>query len=252
MSVNNILRTSLVALGVFTGVALSAGSAEACGGLFCSATNPVNQAAERIIFAKNDDGTVTAAIEIMYEGPAHEFAWVLPVPAGQVDVAVSSKILLDRLDNQSNPQYNLNTQFADGCPVAVSAPTPGGSFQDAEDAEPGSVQVVAEGNAGPYTYAQLMVDPLLPNPEDAAIAWLELNQFDVGKLAPELLREYLQSGQNLLAFKLQKGKNSGSVRPVLLTYKSDQPLIPIKPTAVAANEDMGVKVWVLGDSRAIP
>ncbi|MEN9581579.1 MAG: hypothetical protein RJA70_4588, partial [Pseudomonadota bacterium] len=36
------------------------------------------------------------------------------------------------------------------------------------------------------------------------------------------------------------------------TYKSDQPLIPIKPTAVAANEDMGVKVWVLGDSRAIP
>ena len=42
--------------------------AHACG-VFCSATNPVNQAAEQIIFSQNDDGTVTAVIQIMYEGP---------------------------------------------------------------------------------------------------------------------------------------------------------------------------------------
>ena len=29
-------------------------------------------------------------------------------------------------------------------------------------------------------------------------------------------------------------------------------MIPIRPTAVAANDDMGVMVWVLGESRAVP
>src|SRR5690606_4446372 len=45
----------------------------ACGGLFCSNSNPVNQVAERIVFSRNDDETVTSIIEIQYEGPAHEF-----------------------------------------------------------------------------------------------------------------------------------------------------------------------------------
>jgi hypothetical protein len=30
-------------------------TAQACGGFFCSSASPVNQAAERIIFAQNDD-----------------------------------------------------------------------------------------------------------------------------------------------------------------------------------------------------
>ena len=63
--------------------------AEACGGLFCLAAAPVNQAAERIIFTKNADDTVTAVVQIQYEGPSEEFAWVLPVP-GIPDVDVSS------------------------------------------------------------------------------------------------------------------------------------------------------------------
>ena len=53
--------------------------ASACGGFFCSRANPVNQAAEQIIFSKNGDGTVTAIIQIMYEGPSTKFGWVLPV-----------------------------------------------------------------------------------------------------------------------------------------------------------------------------
>ena len=42
------------------GVTLASSPAEACGGFFCSAQQPVNQAAERIIFADNGDGTITA------------------------------------------------------------------------------------------------------------------------------------------------------------------------------------------------
>ena len=71
-------------------LAVHAEPAHACGGLFCSATAPVNQAAERIIFSKNEDGSVTAVVQIQYQGPSEEFAWVLPVP-GIPEVEVSSE-----------------------------------------------------------------------------------------------------------------------------------------------------------------
>ena len=38
----------------------------------------------------------------------------------------------------------------------------------------------------------------------------------------------------------------------MVTYDSELPSIPIRPTAVAANDDMGVMVWVLASNRAIP
>ena len=64
------LLNSTLALGLSAAFGVSAvDSAFACGGLFCSAANPVNQAAERIIFAQSA-GRVDAVIEIQYEGPS--------------------------------------------------------------------------------------------------------------------------------------------------------------------------------------
>ena len=60
--------------GALFGAVLSLGalvptSALACGGFFCNQSQPVNQAAESIIFADNGDGTTTAVIQIKYQGP---------------------------------------------------------------------------------------------------------------------------------------------------------------------------------------
>jgi hypothetical protein len=107
---------SALAAGVATAAALGAtpAPAHACGGLFCSSANPVNQAAEQIIFVDNPDGSVTAVIEILYEGPAHQFAWVLPVP-GNPTVGVSSAQALASVKQATNPTYMLQQVFADGC-----------------------------------------------------------------------------------------------------------------------------------------
>jgi MYXO-CTERM domain-containing protein len=56
----------------------------------------------------------------------------------------------------------------------------------------------------------------------------------------------------LLALRLQKGATAGSIRPIVLTYEAEKPMIPIKLTAVAANDDMGVLTWVLGEHQAVP
>ncbi len=230
--------------------------AQACGGLFCSAANPVNQAAERIIFADNGDDSITAVIEIQYQGPSEEFAWVLPLPAGDIEVQVSSKLALDRLQVQSNPQYNL--QIVSNCGSSrqtantAGVLAPGAAFGADDASAGGGVAVLEEGTAGPYDYQLIEVDDSLDDPADVAVDWLERNEYDVSALGPDLLRPYLEDNMNLLAFRLSKGKDEGSVRPVMITYEGTQASIPIRPTAVAAEDDMGVMVWVLGQSRAIP
>jgi hypothetical protein len=234
------------------------GDAKACGGLFCSSANPVNQVAERIIFAQNDDDTITAAIEIQYKGPARQFAWVLPVPPGEVTVGVSSKQALDALQTASNPQYTLQTTF-DSCGsegddanflAGASRGDPQLAAESADEGPP--VEVLSSGAVGPYDWVIIEVDQELADRADVAVEWLEMNGFDISGIGPEVLRIYLEQDMNLLAFRLSKGSDAGSIRPVLLTYPGERPVIPIQPTAVAAQDDMGILVWVLGEGRAIP
>jgi hypothetical protein len=243
-----------IALGAL-GLLLSAGAqrAHACGGLFCNSASPVNQAAERILFSENGDGTVTAVIEIQYQGPAERFSWVLPVP-GEPVIEISSTAAFDRLQTATNPQYMLQTTFEDDCPVPASGSAGGrGATVDGGGAnESPDVVVLAAGTVGPFDYELIMVNPQVDDPADAAITWLTENEYDVTTLGPEVLGPYLADGLNLLAFRLNKQNDTGSIRPIVITYESERPFIPIRPTAVAANDDMGVMVWVVGASRAVP
>jgi len=254
-------RVGLAAVGLALATVslwLVAAPASACGGLFCSASSPVNQAAERIIFAFDKEAEeVTAVVEILYEGPSERFAWVLPVP-GIPTVGVSSGHLLDRLQQSSNPQFTVQRDFSNQCDSnaggggvrATSADEFAGD--DDDDNAESDVTVLASGSAGPYDYEVIRVNPALPDRAQVALDWLTANQYDVTALGPEVLRPYLDGDMNLLAFRLSKNSATGSIRPVMLTYESAAPMIPIRPTAVAANDDMGVLVWVLSSARAVP
>ena len=234
-------------------------AASACGGFFCNAAQPVNQAAERIIFAQGEDGRVTALIQIQYSGPSERFAWMLPV-AGDPTVSVSSNAAFAALQSATNPSYLLTTTVEGTCrddgrsvgiPGLASAGDAGaGSLADAGTVP--SVTVVNQGSVGPYDYVVISVDPAATDKAATAIDWLQENNYDVNDFAADRLRPYLDGGMNLLTFRLTKGNSAGSIRPVRLTFGSGAPSIPIRPTAVAADDDMGVMVWVLGDHRAVP
>ncbi|MDX2053379.1 MAG: DUF2330 domain-containing protein [Polyangiaceae bacterium] len=230
----------------------------ACGGFFCSQVQPVNQAAERIIFSKNNDGTVTAVIEIQYQGPSKNFSWLLPistVPVGN-QIAVASNVAFQRLQQATNPQYSLTTRVEGQCKtdnqvlrgtanVAVSAP-------GADSTKGPGVNVEAMGIVGSFEWTVISLEASLPDPADAAVNWLTANGYDVPPGAKALLGPYLADGLKLLALRLVKGADTGSIRPLVLTYDATYPMIPIKLTAVAANENMGVMAWVLGEAQAIP
>lgn len=243
-------------------MAFAPSEAEACGGFFCDNQQPINQAAERIVFSsfEDDEGNdkVTAIVQILYEGPSESFAWLLPVPSVP-DISVSSNLAFQRLQAATNPNYTLNTEVEGECKEAeLRSESVGADFDDAnnQNAEPsadgGGVSVLDSGVVGPYDFTVITVDDTLPDPTQSALDWLDDNSYDVTATGPEVIRPYIEEGMFLVAFKLTKNAMSGDIRPVILTYDMDVPSIPIKLTAVAANDDMGVMTWVLGDSRAVP
>src|SRR5688572_21589503 len=255
---NELKRAALAA--VFAGCVVQSATAQACGGFFCSQSQPVNQAAERIIFTNNGDGTVTAVIQILYEGPSENFSWLLPistVPQGD-DIAVASDLAFTRLQLATNPQYNLNTRVEGECSDTAGASRGIVNAAATNDSGavgtpgPGGVTVAASGIVGSFEWTVLELDPMLPDPADAALMWLTANGYDVTPGAAGLIGPYLQEGMYLLALRLTKGSTSGSIRPIVLTYNAELPSIPIKLTAVAANDDMGVMTWVSAPTRAVP
>jgi uncharacterized protein DUF2330 len=258
----SLLRTTLFGAVSLLASAFTPSVASACGGFFCNQSQPVNQAAEGIIFADNGNGTVTAVIQIQYQGPSTSFSWLLPISSVNIeDIGVASNLALQRLQSATNPSYTLTTSIEGTCKQDQSrgdsgsaSPSAGPSF--GAGGAPGGVgngvTVQASGVVGPYDVTVLKLSASLTDPAAAAIEWLTTNGYDVPDGAGNLLGPYLQSGLQLLALKLTKGADSGSIRPIVLTYPGTQASIPIKLTAVAANENMGVLTWLLGSSRAVP
>ena len=68
----------------------------------------------------------------------------------------------------------------------------------------------------------------------AAVDLFTEQGYDVFGVTADVLGPYLADGMNLIAFRLTKGVETGSIRPVVITYPGDRPSIPIRPTAVAA------------------
>jgi len=238
--------------------------ASACGGLFCNSATPVNQAAERILFVDHGDGRTTAAIQIQYQGSAERFAWVLPVADidnPDEDIRVSSDQALERLQQATNPLYRLNTTVEGTCKDETQLTNlrgfggaSGGFAADGgvgTSQDDGGIVVEASGTVGPFDFEFIAVLDGTDDPAQAAIDWLEENEYDLAG-GEQLLRPYLEMGNKLLAVRLTSGSDTGSIRPLMVTYNGSKPAIPIRPTAVAAQDDMGVMVFVAGPERAIP
>jgi hypothetical protein len=64
-----------------------------------------------------------------------------------------------------------------------------------------------------------------------------------------LVQVYVTEQMLFLAMKLRPGAGVQDIQPVKMSYTSERPMIPLRLTAVAANPNMGVLVWLLGDTQ---
>jgi hypothetical protein len=218
----------------------------ACGGFFCQAI-PINQAGEQIIF-RQDGNMVTAVVLIQYQGDAADFSWVVPVP-GIPELSTGSDLAFAPLELATRPRFNLETIGApcidpnrDGIfgPVAV-----GGSADSANEDD--GVEVLETLVVGPFD-----IEIVSSEDAEALAAWLEVNNYDLSDRGRDLIAPYVDEEMNFVALKLRQDQGVGDLQPLIMRYESGQPMIPIRLTAVAAQPDMGVIVWLLGESRAVP
>ncbi len=214
---------------------------------------PIVQAGENILFGV-ENGIVTAHIQVQYSGPAEEFGWLLPLPSIP-EIGVGTDELFAQLITTTQPKYVLDAQYVGTCPFD---PSRGGGFgggpasddsagEGDPSAPPSGTPLVLRDAVGPYDVAVLRADS-----KDEMFAWLNDNGFFIPVGTDDVVGPYIRPGAYFLALKLLKGNDTGDLQPVVLEYQSDLPMIPIVLTSVAADPDMGVLVWVLGNSRAIP
>ena len=226
-----------------------------------SPATPVVQAGERILFAQ-DGNTVTAHIQIQYQGAADDFGWLVPLPSVPT-LELGTDELFTALGAATNPQYTLTTtrQFCGGgsssskgvgCGGFATDEASGSSVADAglfaaSDMGANNPALVVKASIGPYDYAVLKADD-----KTEMLKWLAGNHYYVPDATGQAVAPYIHTGAFFLALKLRAGESAGDIVPVVLHYTSDLPMIPITLTQVGATENMGVLVWLLGEARAIP
>jgi hypothetical protein len=246
-----LTRFSTAAVVAAIGLALTSQDAEACG---CFAppdpTVPVVQAGERILFSV-ENGVVNAHIQIQYAGEAQQFGWLLPLPSIPEPLKLGTEELFTQLINSTQPRYFVNTVTTGSCGgpfrgTALGSAAPNAENDSAGGQGPGS-PLVTQSSIGPYDYAVLRADN-----KDAMLEWLNTNRYFIPTGTEDVVGPYIRPGAYFLALKLQSGKSAGDIQPVVLTYPSELPMIPIILTSVAAQPNMGIQVWMLGNGRAIP
>ena len=239
-----LLSVSLPLLITLLFTSLGTNTAEACGGLFCQNT-PVDQAGERIVFTVNDDATVTSLIEIQYTGSAPDFSWILPIPeaidADDLAVPEEGESVFAELHRLTDVRI-IAPPVPECAEIMVMA-----EMAEEEEMEESAVEVFASGEVGPFGFDVIgSSDPM------ALITWLRDNNYRVEPPMEPLINVYVEEEFAVIAMRLLDGETSDSIKPIEITYPGEKPMIPLRLTAVAANNNMPVFTWVFADAQAVP
>ena len=230
------------------------------------------QAGENIAFGiRQTSPTVVdidMAVQINYEGPAEDFAWVLPVPA-QPCLSTSSDQLFTGLFEATRPSFTFqienskSTTCSEEQLLGDPCPNFGGDFDGSTAAPPAEAApdegqgavVLEKGSVGPFDF--VIIEAAEGRPE-SVFEWLDANGYDQPDDAIELITYYADMDMKFVALRLQKDADTGLIRPIVLKYQlpanlASNPIacIPIELTRVAAIENMPIQVYLLGPSRGV-
>lgn len=222
-------------------------SALACGGFFCGRL-PVDQTAERIFFEVGGD-SVTMTTQIAFNGDAADFAWILPLPEvpDEESLSVFPQAAMTGLDANSGPvflQPNDAACYPAILEVADAACANCGGAAPTTNAEEPQVTVHIQAEVDAYEVAVV-------ESEDSAalITWLREHSYRVTPPMEPYIDLYTQEGMKFLALRLLETADVESLKPFRFTLPGTSPTIPLRMTALAAEPEMSLLVFVFGERR---
>jgi Uncharacterized protein conserved in bacteria (DUF2330) len=234
---------------------LAPAQAEACGGTFCDGgpnTMPVDQTGENILFHIGPD-TVEAHIQIQYDpdSGASKFAWVIPVTA-LPEFEIGSQLFFDAVLNGSVPRYGA-TQAADFCGDDGNfgddgGDEAGGTEDTGGDGDPsGDPEIVLQQTVGAFEIAVLDGGTV-----EGVMTWLGENGYEQDPAAEPILASYLERDFLFVAMKLANQAGIDEIHPIVIRYSGTEPCVPIQLTRIAAQDDMDIRAFFLGQARTVP
>ncbi len=219
----------------------------------------VNQQAEQIIF-EVEPGFITAHVLIQYAGDPAKFAWLVPVPTVP-EFGITPEGVFGLLDAQTGPIVNVTD--VDLCPESPyfcrrhPEPLCGGGGVDARRVDGIALSDGAGvgGGAPPVdvrerlTVGDYDVVVFASGSGDArdAIDWLQAEGFIVNDSMAEYMTPYVVEGMLFVAAKLVPGADAKAIRPLRMRFAADEPMIPLRLTAVAAEPHMTITAYVYAD-----
>jgi len=226
--------------------------ASACGGFACDSSAPVVQAGERIVFAVDQQAnTVEAHVQISYQGPSQDFAWIVPVPAAP-EVFLSTDALFNAIALPTQTTFTPVITSRGDC--SQSQGWSGGGRATADTAydvdyatDSAGVEVVSRTQVGPYDSVVLQATDA-----QALQTWLVDHGYDLPPTFADVIAPYVAGGQAFLALRLLKDRDTGDLAPIAFRYAGNKASIPIQLTSIAAVPDLPLQVFYLGEHRAVP
>jgi MYXO-CTERM domain-containing protein len=261
------IRSVMVAAALALVLAAAERPARACGGFFCDAPQvnqgpPIAQSGENVLFVMDTDpqtgqNRVEAHIQIVYTGTADQFSWVVPLTAApELDTGTDAEFSL--IEPATRPTFTTMYQQEGTCQGQSSGGGIGcGSFSGAsagvEDSAGGTVnnnggvEVAFRGNVGPYEAITVRAD----DPQTLR-DFLTNNGYYVSPAASKIIDDYVAAHDYFVALRLQQGKDTSAIQPIVLRLAADEACLPLKLTAIASTPDLRISVWVLAAARAVP
>ncbi len=258
----------VLALGALTSTMVAAQSL-ACGGCFsppsADTKQTVVQNAERVLFLRDDKTKLaTVWIEVLYAGLAQDFGWVLPLPKVPV-VSTGPRAVFDALDQRLGFRVAVRQLPSENCRDPHQGCVPGNSkdasaamdvappdlqggaeWDDYNNPKVDGVDVLAHGFTGPYEYS------VIKGTEAAKLyEWLTKAGYATPEKAKPILQIHADKGDVFLAVKLQNGQGVQAIKPIVLQMDDAEPCVPLRLTAIAAQDDMTVTVNLAGSGRAV-
>mgnify|MGYP000610042456 CR=1 FL=1 len=233
--------------------ALAPAEAQACGGLFCDGGDPmpVDQSEEQVLFVRDGDFMETH-IRVVYDGDVENFAWVIPLFTESTPTfTVGSDALFGRLEVDSRATFPLtNIGGENDCSDwGDSGGDATGGFVPTLDIgggnEPPTVET--QGTVGSFEFAVLSGGTV-----ESLMQWLEGNGYQQDPAAEPILEDYLMEGAKFAAVKLAASADAEAIHPIAVRYEGMSPCVPLRLTAIAAEEDMGVRLFALDHERLVP
>ncbi len=225
------------------------GVVAACGGFF-PAEKDILQNGQAVIFTVDHTAQqISVYMSLSYSGDAEDFAWVVPVP-NEPTLELSNPELFLELDQLTEPEYNFPPREDCFDPTALLWMIITGQFGvggSVPESGRAGMDVSQQGQLGPYDYAVI-------GGTDAAelTSWLRENGYKVQAAAEPLIKLYSDEGMRFVAMKLRANQGSNAVQPVKLSFQGDTAMLPLRFSAVAAEAQTKVRVWVFDQAQVAP